>query len=188
MVRRIVSAILFSVAALLAIFYLVVPRLNLGANAEPGRIEAWLARRTIAMWIAHNAGEQPNPIPADQANLKLGEKDFNQHCAGCYGLDGRGADELEADFYPPVPRLTGGIQRLSDAQIYFVIANGIRFSAMPAFANHHGPEEIWRMVNWVRHLAHLSPAEKAAIEAAMREHGEAHEEVMHEGGADGQRD
>lgn len=188
MVRRIVAVIVCLVAAVLVIFYLVMPRLNLGANQKPGSIETWLARRAVGMWIAHNAGDQPNPIPADAADLKLGEKDFNEHCGGCHGLDGGGGNELEADFYPPVPRLTGAIQRLSDAQLYFIIANGIRLSGMPAFAGHHDGEEIWRMVGWVRHLAHLSPAEKAAIEAAIREHREAHEQVMREGGADGQHD
>jgi hypothetical protein len=38
---------------------------------------------------------------------------------------------------------------------------------MPGFAKKHDPKESWGMVLWVRHLAYLSPEEKAAIESQM---------------------
>jgi mono/diheme cytochrome c family protein len=36
-----------------------------------------------------------------------GQEDYNEHCAGCHGIDGSGKNRLEADFYPPVPSLAG---------------------------------------------------------------------------------
>ena len=52
--------------------------------------------------------------------------DPEAHCAACHGLDGSGRNQFEAEFNPPVAKLTGGVQKLSDSEIYFIIAHGIR--------------------------------------------------------------
>jgi len=64
------------------------------------------------------------------------------------------------------------------AEIYFIVANGIGYSAMPGFANSHSPEDIWRLVLWVRHLSRLTPEEKAAIESETRASTAEHEHSM----------
>jgi hypothetical protein len=53
-------------------------------------------------------------------------------------------------------------------------------SGMPGFGKNHDPKEIWGMVMWVRHLAQLSPPEKAAIESRKRMTTEQHEKMMKE--------
>jgi mono/diheme cytochrome c family protein len=70
------------------------------------------------------------------------------------GVEGHGDGEnrFEADFYPPIPKLTGDSQKWSDGELYFIIANGISMTGMPAFGKNHDPKEIWAMVLWVRHL------------------------------------
>ena len=75
--------------------------------------------------IRRNAGTQSNPLPPTPENLKAGQSDFEEHCAGCHGLEGDGENRFEADFYPPIPKLTGDTQKWSDGELYFIIANGI---------------------------------------------------------------
>ena len=90
--------------------------------------------------------------------------------------------ESEAHFYPPIAKLTGDTQALSDAEIYFIVANGVGYTAMPGFADLHSSSDIWRLVLWVRHLARLTPQEKAAIESEVRKGSAEHEHTMgHEG-------
>lgn len=158
----------------------VAPRMNWSAAAAPGEVEEWLADRIIGGWIMRNASVEKNPVPASVENLKAGQNDYKEHCAGCHGLDGNGRNRLEADFYPPIPKLSEDAEQMTDGEIYFIIAKGIRYSAMPAFEAHHKPDEIWRLVLWTRHLGHLSPEEKTAIQAEMRAREERHEETMHE--------
>ncbi len=104
--------------------------------------------------------------------------EYEAHCAICHGLDGSGRNQLEADFAPPVAKLTGGVQQLSDAEMYFIIAKGIRNTAMPSFGKNHSPDDMWRAVLWVRHLAHLTPPERAAIETQMKAKISQHESTM----------
>ena len=75
-------------------------------------------------------------------------------------------------------KLTGGVQKLSDSELYFIVANGIRNTAMPAFAKAHSHDDMWRAVLWVRHLANLTAEEKAAIESRMKQNTSKHERTM----------
>ncbi len=171
------------VALVLSTVFLAMPRMNWSATSKPGALETRIARAVIDRWAALNANPQTNPLPPNAENLELGRKDFKEHCATCHGLDGSGRNQVEADFYPPVSRLTGETQKFSDAELYFVISQGIRLSGMPGFARSHKRDEIWRVVLWTRHLAHLTPDERNKIERETSEQWRSHEEVMRQGTA-----
>jgi mono/diheme cytochrome c family protein len=166
-------------AVLVAILFLF-PAMNWSALRKPGHMENKLAGYVTSNWIHRNAVTQPNPLPPTPENLKTGQSDYEEHCAECHGLEGDGENRFDADFYPPVPKLTGGTQKWPDGEIYFVIANGISLTGMPGFGKNHAPKEIWGMVLWVRHLAQLSPPEKAAIESHAQMTTEQHDKMMKE--------
>ena len=169
-----------AVMAILVAIFLLLPWLNWSAIRKPGQMEKKLAGYATSNWIHRNAGTQSNPLPPTPENLKAGQNDFEEHCAGCHGLEGDGENRFEADFYPPIPKLTGDTQKWSDGELYFIIANGISMSGMPEFGKNHDPKEIWGMVLWVRHLAQLSPPEKEAIESRAHMTTDQHEKMMKE--------
>jgi mono/diheme cytochrome c family protein len=62
---------------------------------------------------------------------------------------------------------------LSDSELYFIVANGIRNTAMPAFGAAHSPDDMWLAILWVRHLPaedHLNLHQQVAetIEAIQK--------------------
>jgi mono/diheme cytochrome c family protein len=181
--KRLVDILIFSavavIALLLAIFFML-PSLNWGALRKPGKLEHKLADYVTSHWVHGNADQKLNPLPPTPENLKAGQRDFEEHCSGCHGLEGNGENRFEADFYPPVPKLTGGAQKWSDGELYFIIANGISMTGMPGFAKNHDSKEIWGMVLWVRHLPQLSPPEKTEIESRSHMTTEQHEKMMQE--------
>ncbi len=169
-----------AVMAVLVAILLALPSMNWSALREPGQIENALAGYITSNWIRHNAKTHPNPLSPTPENLKAGQSDFEEHCAGCHGLEGDGDNRFEADFYPRIPKLTGDTQKWSDGELYFIIANGISTTGMPGFGKNHEPKEIWGMVLWVRHLAQLSPPEKAELQSRTRMTSEQHERMMKE--------
>jgi mono/diheme cytochrome c family protein len=171
--------VLAAVGGAIALLFML-PSMNWSATRTPGQLESRLAGYITSNWIRRNADEQSNPFRPTPENLKAGQGDFDEHCSGCHGLSGSGENRLEADFYPPVAKLTGDAQKWSDGELYFIVANGICMTAMPGFGKKHDPKEIWGMILWVRHLAQLSPDEKAAIESRMHMTTEQHEEMMRE--------
>ena len=66
-----------------------------------------------------------------QKNVKSvsprGKQTFATICAGCHGLDGRGGERAPSIAENPK------VQRLSDAQIFRIIENGMPGTGMPAF-------------------------------------------------------
>jgi mono/diheme cytochrome c family protein len=167
-------------AGVIAVFtwIAVLPRLDWGASRPPGAIEATLARNVLGCWVHRNADSSANPFSPTPENLKAARTPYEEHCAVCHALDGSGRNRFEADFSPPVAKLTGGVQKLSDSELYFIVAHGIRNTAMPAFARAHSHDDMWRAVLWVRHLANLSRDEKTAIESQMKGATEEHENTM----------
>ena len=67
-----------------------------------------------------------------------------------------------------VAKLVDDESQMTDGQLYFIIAKGIRYSGMPAFETDNNREQIWRFVLWVRRLTRLTPQEKADIAAEMK--------------------
>lgn len=172
-----VAATLVTAAMILAIVWLVLlPRLNWGADQKPGMIEQTLSKNILARWVRLNANSRTNIFSPTAQNLMAAREEYEEHCAACHGLDGSGRNRFEADFLPPVAKLTGGVQKLSDSEIYFIVASGIRNTAMPAFGKSHSPDDIWRTILWMRHLANLTPGEKAEIEQQIQ-----HATMKHEG-------
>ncbi len=151
------------------IFFVVMPRLSWTADAVPGPIESWAAHYVKSRWVRSNAPEEANPFKPTPANLAVGKQMYDKNCAYCHGIDGSGSNEFSANLYPPPARLIGGTQRMTDAEIYFVIAEGVRNTPMPSFKAHHSSADIWKTVLWVRHLAHLTPKEEAAIEQRQKQ-------------------
>ena len=183
MKRTLFDILIFGALAVMAILVailFILPSMNWSALRKPGHMENRLAGYVTSNWIHHNADKQPNPLPPTPENLKAGQEDFDEHCAGCHGLNGDGENRFEADFHPPVPKLTGEAQKWSDGELYFIIANGFSMTGMPAFGKNHGAKEIWGMVLWVRHLAQLSQAEKAALQSRAQMTNEQHEKMMKE--------
>ena len=169
-------------AAILAIVWLfVLPRIDWSADKTPSSVEIGAANAVLIRSIAHNAGDAANPLQSTPENLKAAKTEYEEHCAACHAVDGGARNGFEADFYPPVAKLTGDIQKLSDSEIYFIVAKGIRYTAMPAFEKNHSPDDIWRTVLWVRHLANLTPQEKADMDREMQGEHEEHEGTMEHG-------
>jgi mono/diheme cytochrome c family protein len=140
---------------------IVAPRMDWSATATPGTVENRIAGLMLDRWIRLNAADQKNPLAANEENLKIGQREFGEHCAVCHGPNGGAHDKLRAEFYPPIARLDDGAADWSDGELYFIVTRGIRYTGMPGFGPRHKPERIWQIILWVRHLPKLTAAEKA---------------------------
>src|SRR5438094_3600209 len=118
-------ALIAVVAGAVVAYYQMLPRANWAADQDPPKWERRLANGVIDGWVERNAGTATNPMQATPENLKSARSEYNEHCAACHGVDGTAKNQFEADFYPPVPKLTSEwAQRMADSQMYFIIAKG----------------------------------------------------------------
>jgi len=141
---------------------------GLSARATPNRFEIRVARSVRHFAIPASAQATPNPVLATTEDLRDARLHFADHCAICHANDGVGKTMIGGGLYPKPPDLRlPQTQDLSDGELFWIIENGVRFTGMPAFANgdaHGGVQDSWKLVHFIRHLPHLTAAERIEME------------------------
>ena len=119
----------------------------------PGELERSVAS-AVKRRLTVGGRRDPSPLPATDEIVRRGQRAFSGYCAVCHGLDGQNTGVPFADaMSPPVPKLTSpDVQRYTDGQLHAVIANGLWPSGMPAARGLLADEEIWEIVQYIRHL------------------------------------
>ena len=136
------------------------------ARQQPGAVEAWFARAARSASIPAAARTRANPAPNTPSTLDEAMAHWADHCATCHANDGSGDTELGKRTYPPAPDMRlPATQQLTDGELFYIIENGIRLTAMPAWGG--GPldeRESWKLVHFIRHLPQLTDAEKVEMQ------------------------
>lgn len=139
---------------------------GISARQAPGRMETELATRLRSIAIPKEARDTKSPVAPSADAIKEGMEHFADHCALCHGNDGSGNTEMGRNMNPRVPDMRQpATQNLTDGQLYYIIDNGVRMTGMPGWGGDpdHGPEDNWRLVQFIRHLPKLTPAEEARM-------------------------
>jgi len=172
-VMRTLLAILVLMAATPLIMLLVLMRNGVSARADLSSFEDTMFHRLRNVAVSSVAEDRPNPLAGYPEAWKRAAHEFQEHCAPCHGELGRGDGNLGERMSPKASNLASpAVQARSDGELFYMIENGIRFSGMPSFADHLGPDDIWGFVSFIRHLPQMNRAELDAITTPPRgEHG-----------------
>ena len=141
---------------------------NVAASQPDGRAMEWalnsIARRSVARH-ARTVGAMPS---LDSAQLVHGLDHFHAMCVDCHGAPGFERSEAGEGLNPPAPDLAEVIEEeeWSDAELFWIIKNGIRMTGMPAFGPTHGDGDLWAIVAVTKGLPSLDDEEyRARIDA-----------------------
>jgi mono/diheme cytochrome c family protein len=144
---------------------------GLSSRATPSKLETAMARNVRRLAIPANARSAQNPVIASEEDLRVARLHFADHCATCHDNDGSGQTMFGKGLYPHPPDLRlPATQNLTDGELFWIIENGVRFTGMPAFASleehggHGGALDSWKLVHFIRHLPHLTAAERIEME------------------------
>ena len=159
------------IAATLIVFtfagwlYLRLGYADLRANLPPSWLQSQLATSAVNASAARHAPPQRNPIAPTEANLLDGARLYRDKCADCHGqLDNPVSHG--ASFNPPAPQFMQAHPRLPENQDFYLVKNGVRRSAMPAWGNIMADSEIWQIVTFLRHLDNLPPSVQQELHRA----------------------
>jgi len=155
-----------SIGLIVLASYLFVTRggLFMGTGAKPLPMEETIASAAITASIGKSANDA-SPLPADETNLLAGAKTYMQICAGCHGRIDQASSGAKG-FYPPVPHLLPPSEGVTDdpvGAIHWMVKNGIRFSAMPAFGQKLGDTEIWQVSLLLKNANKLPESVQTAL-------------------------
>ena len=141
---------------------------GVSARDDPTRFETVVARLMRHYAIPKDGRGTKNPVAASAEVLDRARAHFADHCASCHGNDGSGQTTIGKNLYPKAPDMTGpATQRLSDGELFWIIKNGVRLTAMPAWGTDSAEDdrETWELVHLIRHFPTMTPEEMDAMNA-----------------------
>jgi putative heme-binding domain-containing protein len=95
--------------------------------ATAGAFALWIAVPAYGLGVKERA-ERPAGVPQLERSIADGRQVFENRCAGCHGIDGRGGERA------PDIATSAKAQRRTDSVLGQVINNGVPSAGMPAFS------------------------------------------------------
>lgn len=127
--------------------------INLSAVEDPSALEAWVANHAKRQLIGRSARRVMQHLRRNADTVAMGGMQFRADCGVCHGSDGRTATEIGKSMSPRASDLgSAEVQAWSDAELFWIIKNGIKMTGMPGFGPVHPDERIWDLVHYVRQI------------------------------------
>ena len=166
----------------------VMIRRGFSARDNPSVVETYVAKTARSLSVPASGTQRDESLRADPGSSQRRAGSLADHCAICHSNDGSGKTEIGQNLYPKTPDMRlPDTQNLTDGEIYYVIHNGIRLTGMPAWGTEERDDDSWKLVLFIRHLPHLTPAEEREMEAlnpkgpAEKQEEQEEEQFLNEG-------
>jgi mono/diheme cytochrome c family protein len=136
------------------------------ANKQPSKIETTLANMAKDVVIPIEAQSVKNPLPNNDQIVQQGEQIYMGSCGMCHAMDGHARTDLGRSMYPPAMDLTSPhVQHWTDAELFWIIQNGVRLTGMPSWKSIISETDTWKLVRFIQNLPRLD-AKSQALRAA----------------------
>ncbi len=136
---------------------------DVGATSKhPWPIE-WLLHFAMKRSVAAHATEMVPPDLDDPLRIARGALHYASGCASCHGAPGELASPIAQQMTPVPPGLYSAKQDFDPSQLFWIVKNGVKMTAMPAWPAQERSDEIWDMVAFLEHLPELNGQRYAAL-------------------------
>ncbi len=139
--------------------YLFFGLYDVSAFRKEGTIQGWMLSSIRERSIRYHAGTIISPDLGDSSLIATGYDHFKEMCIICHGEPGENSSEISRGLNPEAPELPKTTGQWSDAELFWILKNGIKMTGMPAFGETHTDDQIWAMVAFVRQLQKMTPEE-----------------------------
>jgi cytochrome c553 len=132
---------------------------NVSAVKPHWDITAWLFEVIRHQSVrTQSLGIEP-PQLDDSDRIRLGAVHFEIACADCHGAPGRPPSKLASAMLPEPPSLHFVADEWTDAQLFWIVHNGQKYTGMPAWPAFGRSDEVWSVVALLKKLPELDEAD-----------------------------
>jgi mono/diheme cytochrome c family protein len=138
-------------------------------------VSATSGHNPVVAWVLHSTYEQSlhrhavgAVVPSDlmdDSNIKAGAELYHSTCAQCHGAPGETLSPVGKGILPLAPTLLSATRRNNPPIMFWVIKNGVKMTAMPAFGKTWDDKQIWQMTAFLNKGRGISAKEYAALSA-----------------------
>jgi mono/diheme cytochrome c family protein len=127
------------------------------ASKQPSQEETSLANAAKDVTIPLEAGKMKNPLPGTDEVVSQGQEVFLGSCAQCHGADAHGDTIIGRNMAPPAMDLSSPhVQHWSDAELFWIIQNGVRLTGMPSWKSSISENDTWKLTRFIHNLPRLN--------------------------------
>src|ERR1700761_1999665 len=135
---------------------------DVAALDQHGRFTNWLLHSVALNSIERRARGVRVPELSDPAKVARGSALYRQDCVQCHGAPGTAPAAFAMGFMPGVPPIVQVAREWPANEIYWVVGNGLKMTAMPPWRHRMTDDELWDIVAFVETLPKLSTADYQA--------------------------
>jgi len=162
-----------------AIIFMYTGWYDVAATTPHGDLATWFMEEVRDRSIAYHGKEIQRSALKDPRWVKAGFREYHAMCRLCHGAPGYPPTEIAQGLNPKPPKLASEeVQRRKEADLYWVVKNGIKMTGMPGFGPTHDEEELWAMVAFVKRIPAIQAKEYGAM-AAEAEGGKGKKDHHH---------
>ena len=182
---KIIITVVATIAALviLGLATVLLGISNVSAEHQDKGLVRWVLSTASDRSVERHAKGIEVPPLGDSAQVAMGFEHYQEMCVTCHGAPGEDRSEIGKGLNPHGPTLARSTTDMSNAEMFWVIKNGIKMTGMPSFGKTHTDEQIWALVSFVKKLPGMTDEQYRAFEAAypvkdlmeMEEHDLGHE-------------
>ena len=140
---------------------------NIAANEKHWAVTTALLDLIRERSIEVRLDEIQIPQTASADSIARGAIGYAEMCEQCHLAPGKGRTELYEGLYPQPPVFHQRDNSEHDPrELFWVIKNGIKLTAMPAWEKSHTDQQIWEIVAFISDLDQISPEQYQQLSKA----------------------
>jgi cytochrome c553 len=157
--KRVVAAVaLMATLAGTGAFVLVsLGLVSISASSEHWKATGWLLHYAMRRAVSTQSMGVEVPPLDDPALVLKGAGHYHTGCIACHGGPGQQRSLIARQMTPEPPFLPPRIELWEPQELFWIVKNGVKFTAMPAWSAQQRDDEVWAMVAFLRALPSMSP-------------------------------
>ncbi|MBV9272295.1 MAG: c-type cytochrome [Verrucomicrobia bacterium] len=155
------GGIIFALVVLVVAGYFAVKAgfVPAGADTKPTAVERWVANTALRAALERDTKGLANPVQPSDENLITGVHLYAENCVICHGASDAKPSNPAQGFYIAAPQLAeDGVEDDPEAESFWKVKHGIRFTAMPSFAPTLEDDQIWKIAMFLKRMDKLPPS------------------------------
>ena len=127
-------------------------------------VSAWVTHTTMIHSVQRNARTIEAPRRFTGQQVLAGLREYGTDCAMCHGAPAVAHAQWVDGMTPAPPYLLDAARHWSARELFYIVRNGVKMTAMPAWGLSRSDVEVWDMVAFLEALPAISPAEYANLD------------------------
>ena len=145
------------IAAVLVLLILIYTgAYNVSAKSGHSGIARWALETMMRNSVERRADAKP-PQQFSRSMIEAGAGEYKAMCQQCHGGPGVTRADWAQGIVPRPPDLTRAIRRWQPDEVFWIVKNGIKMTAMPSFGETHDDQTIWNITAFVKQLPAMTP-------------------------------